>query len=341
MRLTPRSGIVVLVAGGLVLWFVLAWFSGSSTSKPSAPVAGTPDAEAIPSPPVGTAADMPVSSDDRRSDLSAAPADDADLHTLWSVLAPGARRGDPIAACQLATATVACAFQSSVVSARAADALQPADSTLRVFRDRLLDPAAAGGSGTGPSSINPADRRLLVETLTRCPPPTGAQIREARRFLRAAAQAGVPDAQALYVVGEPWMFWGGDLDDPIVEAWRSEAPAMLQRMLGAGHPDAPAILSQAYGRAHVISGLFAPDPVREAAYAHLSDRIAGRRLETSGRFSQLTPDQLMRARQISERLHERHYAGRRFDKPAHFALPSYRFATSQPVSETCRIPSTR
>lgn len=258
------------------------------------------------------------------------------LPDLWDNLAPKARRGDAIAACQLASATVRCAFEAST---RSVD-IGTSGGPLMALRRRVLDPTGAVETIGDPSRVSADTRARLDAERQRCPMPSAEQLSEARRLLRGAALAGVPDAQSIYALGELWAFWGEGFNDPVFDAWRNEAPSLLQRMLGEGHPDAPAILAQAYGSNQLISGLFEPDAVREAAYASLAERLAGRRLDLAGRFPLLTPRDVAKALDMAERLHARHYAGRRIENPAHYALPAYKHYGLPKSPGLCETPST-
>jgi hypothetical protein len=93
-----------------------------------------------------------------------------------------------------------------------------------------------------------------------------------------------------------------------------EAPIVLTRMLDAGHPEAPGLLAEAYGRDQLHGWLYPYDPMRAVAYGQLAQRIG----QTQGwavrfveiRRSALSPSQRAEADRLTEQWHAAHYAGR-------------------------------
>jgi hypothetical protein len=108
----------------------------------------------------------------------------------------------------------------------------------------------------------------------------------------------------------------GTMADPTFERWMEEAPIVLTRMLDAGHPEAPALLSEAYARDGFHGWLYPYDPMRAVAYGQLAQRI-GQRRSLGARFVEfrrprLTPAQRAEADRLAEQLFRERYAGRTF-----------------------------
>jgi hypothetical protein len=304
----------VLASGALLLMLVAAawWWidrgdaerdiGASTTTAPTAP-----QATSAPPPPANDTIEPPD-----------APAVGTPLPLLWESLAPAARAGHAPSACRLALTTLACASQADTRRfARSVPVALPA-SELEALQAFVADPvglAAEINRATSPE-LERRSQRLNDDIDRFCGPISPERRSEALALLRQAALAGVPDAQTAYVG------WGtyatamlqGTMADPTFERWMEEAPIVLTRMLDAGHPEAPGLLAEAYGRDHLHGWLYPYDPMRAVAYGQLARRI-GQRQGLAVHFveirrSALSASQRAEADRLTEQLHAAHYAGR-------------------------------
>lgn len=240
------------------------------------------------------------------------------LPSLWEALAPAARAGHAPSACRLALTTLACASQADTRRFSVSSPMGLPASELEALQAFVADPLGlAAEINRAPSpELDRRSERLNADIDRFCGPITAEQRSEALALLRQAALAGVPDAQTAYVG------WGtyatamlqGTMADPTFERWMEEAPVVLTRMLDAGHPEAPGLLAEAYGRDHIHGWLYPYDPVRAVAYGQLAQRI-GKTRSLAVRFveirrSALAASQRAEADRLTEQWHAAYYAGR-------------------------------
>ena len=309
MRMT-RS--VALASGALLLILAAAWWwidrgdaerdVGASTTATAAP-----KPTSAPRPPANDATPAPD-----------APALGTPLPSLWEALAPAARTGHAPSACRLALTTLACASQADTRRFSVSSPMGLPASELEALQAFVADPLglAAEINRAQSPELERRSERLNADIDRFCGPITAEQRSEALALLRQAALAGVPDAQTAYVG------WGtyatamlqGTMADPTFERWMQEAPVVLTRMLDAGHPEAPSLLAEAYGRDQLHGWLYPYDPMRAVAYGQLALRIRQRQ-GLAVRFveirrSALSASQRAEADRLTEQLHAAHYAGR-------------------------------
>ncbi|KFN50794.1 hypothetical protein [Arenimonas composti] len=132
-------------------------------------------------------------------------------------------------------------------------------------------------------------------------------------YLTRAARAGVTEAMLHYVDGrhlhrQKTYDW---LNHPGLDAWRRDAPAMLQRLLESGTPEAVFLYlvtsdGPDFG---LLAGIIPNDPERALAYRLLLRRLSGRRDDPPG-VSNSPPDRLVRARALAASMHARHFGDR-------------------------------
>ena len=303
----------VLASGALLLMLAAAAWWLIRMNDAVRDVGASTTATAAPKP---TSAPPPPETD--ATAVPNAPALGTPLPSLWEALAPAARAGHAPSACRLALTTLACASQADTRRfARSVPVALPA-SELEALQAFVADPvglAAEINRATSPELERRSER--LNDDIDRfCGPITAEQRSEALALLRQAALAGVPDAQTAYVG------WGsyatavmqGTMADPTFERWMEEAPIVLTRMLDAGHPEAPSLLAEAYGRDQLHGWLYPYDPMRAVAYGQLALRI-GQRQGLAVHFveirrSALSASQRAEVNRLTEQLHAAHYAGR-------------------------------
>lgn len=327
MRLSGRALVVVTVAAAALaaLW----WMGEANTALPAEHPAKPANA-----PPGSVDFAQRDAVDgariDRRPPL---PPPGTVLSELWTSLAPAARAGHAPSACRLAIDTLACESLAGIRDPFARLPEAPADGELGALQAFIADPAGVlaeihdGASAAKASDPGNAQRMEAFEAsiLRICGERSTQRRGEALELLRQAALAGIPDAQTAYVS------WGnggygmlpGAMAEPVFERWLQEAPTVLFRMLDAGHPEAPALLSEAYGRDAYHGFLFPFDPMRAVAYAQLARRIWGSGSLASGmleeRQAALPAELRLQADRLAEQLYREHYAGR----PAPSGDPSW------------------
>jgi hypothetical protein len=313
MRLSARTllglGATVLVAIAVTWRLAATGNAGTVTTRTTAaPTASTHSANRSETPGATYAADA-------RPPL---PPQGTPLPALWDALAPAARAGDGPSACRLALTTLNCASQDAVRRFGARLRTAPPQGELQALQAFVSDPMGVVSEmnrALAPETVNRFDR-MDAETTRFCGTIPDERRREAFALLRQAALAGVPDAQTAYVL------WGagitphmeGTMADPTFERWMEETPIVLTRMLDAGHPEAPGLLAEAYGRDHIHGWLYPYDPMRAVAYAQLARRI-GQTSPLGARFldlrrSTLSSSQRAEADHMTERLFAAHYADR-------------------------------
>lgn len=303
----------VLASGALLLMLVAAAWWLIRMNDAARDVGASTTATAAPKP---TSAPPPPETD--ATAVPNAPALGTPLPSLWEALAPAARAGHAPSACRLALTTLACASQADTRRYARPVPITSAMPELEALQAFVADPVglAAEINRAPPPELERRSERLNADIDRFCGPITAERRSEALALLRQAALAGVPDAQTAYVG------WGsyatavmqGTMADPTFERWMEEAPIVLTRMLDAGHPEAPSLLAEAYGRDQLHGWLYPYDPMRAVAYGQLARRIG----QTQGlavrfveiRRSALSASQRAEADRLTEQLHAAHYAGR-------------------------------
>ena len=192
--------------------------------------------------------------------------------------------GDAIAACQLAAELADC---------------------------RTREVLTRHTRGNPPEPVTPRCEQLLA-----------GHVDRHFELLRQAAHAGEPEAMLRYAMGEGFGISGDSfsyLRSPHFDAWRREAPAMLQSLLEAGYPEAVIYRMMANDSlmGGPMAGLIQPDPVQDRAYSELflllndDPNVAA----LMGIRNRSAADNLVdeQARQQAERWHQDHFRGQTFD----------------------------
>lgn len=104
-----------------------------------------------------------------------------------------------------------------------------------------------------------------------------ALIKQAPRYLAAAALSGEPEAMLRYAIGTHHGLAGqAFMSDPDFDQWRREAPGMLLRAAQSGRVEAVHYLDQAYRTDDTpLAGLVPNDPLQAHAWALLAFRLRG------------------------------------------------------------------
>ncbi|MCX7033310.1 MAG: hypothetical protein NT046_04985 [Arenimonas sp.] len=229
------------------------------------------------------------------------PPANAPIAAIAATLQQRADAGDSRAACRLAAELIRCR-QDAAYLAAVADPQSPMSD--RLARAGKLDEAIS------------LDERMLAksEQQQQCRALPKGLLDRAGDYLTQAARAGEPEAMILYVEGQHFPPVGmGRLADAGFEAWRRETPAMAQALLRRGEPEAVFILALAYADDEDwFGGLVPDDPVLSEAYSQLLRRLSGRVDPT--RPGALDADDLLRAHELAEDWHARHFDNRRIDR---------------------------
>jgi hypothetical protein len=302
---------------GIALVAGLVWMLRAGEALTPVPPTGEPVTDtAGPAPAEDEVLDGPTDADAVR--MRTPPPPSTPVPELWAQLGPAARAGDAPSACRLAIETLRCDrhLQTRAFSQRLPPAL-PADE-LAALEAFVADPTGILTAISAPANADTAatDRaqRLNEDIDRHCGTVATERRGEAFALLRQAALAGVPDAQATYVEAFTGMLQPGAMADPVFERWMDEAPTVMTRMLDAGHPDAPSLFAEAYGRDSFHGQLFPYDLMRSVAYGQLDQRIGNNR-SLAARFvdirrQALTPAQRDEADRLTAQLYAAHYAGR-------------------------------
>ena len=274
------------------------WWRGSGPTPPSAePLPAAHDDGLAQSVSVG---DVP-GNDSARMPAAPLPPVNAPIAAIATTLQQRADAGDSRAACRLAAELIRCR-QDAAFLAAVADPKSPMSD--RLARAGKLDEA-----------ISLDERMLLMsEQQQQCRALPEGLLDRAGEYLAAAARAGEPEAMILYVEGQHFAPTGmGRLADPGFDAWRRETPAMAQALLRRGEPEAVFILALAYGDDEDwFGGLVPDDPLLSEAYSQLLRRLSGR--ADASRPSTLDAEDLLRARELAEDWHARHFDNRRIER---------------------------
>lgn len=140
--------------------------------------------------------------------------------------------------------------------------------------------------------------------------PADIRAREAD-YLTAAAHAGIPEAMLRYVDGHH-LFIASSHDfiaHPGFDAWRRDAPAMLQRLFRSGNADSVMLLWMATSADYSpLAGLIPDDPEQALAYRHLMHRLRGSDERVPARG--VDDATRARARALGDRWHQQYFGGR-------------------------------
>ena len=208
------------------------------------------------------------------------PLADAPVAQIYGGLKQRADAGDAHAACRLAIELIRCRNLP--------------------LMEAVTDMPAGGGDNEDAAARNGklaeanffADAKLgVIQARRNCRDVSRGQIALAPAYLHQAARAGLGDAIVRYADGQAFdpraMF--GVLHDPLLDAWRREAPTLVLQALRQGNPSAVFLLYSAYsGDSSLFGGLIPDDPVQARAYRILVERLLSR---TSRPDSSLTPEQ--------------------------------------------------
>jgi hypothetical protein len=312
MRLSARTKMGLVAT--ILLAVTVAWRLGTPVDA-EAVASRTTTPQPAPTRPTA-ASEGPIAAEAAQA-RTQLPPQGTPLPALWDTLGRAARAGDAPSACRLALTTLNCAAQDAGRRFRARLRTAPPQGELQAMQAFVADPLglSAEVNRAVTAELEQRIERLDVETERFCGPISEERRSEAFALLRQAALSGVPDAQTAYVL------WGagftplmeGTMAEPTFERWLEEAPTILARMLDAGHPDAPGLLAEGYGRDGRHGWLYPSDPMRAVAYGQLAQRI-GQARTLGARFldirrSALSSSQRADADRLAERLFTEKYAG--------------------------------
>lgn len=234
------------------------------------------------------------------------PPRDARLPDIATNLQSRADAGDRKAACRLGIELLRCDRLLKVQADKSVDGIVVAELALEA--QGKLDQANEY------ASVN----LRYYELAEACSALPGDLLAQGPRYLRQAALAGEPEAMLRYADGQS-LDWGNGyryLRTPEFDLWRTEAPAILQRALSAGRPEAVHLLHQAYSNDQgTLQSLFAQDPMRAHAYFMLQRRLFGssRVLPEALVPEALDAGQLRQAEQLADQWFESAFQNQRLD----------------------------
>lgn len=293
----------VLALLGGVAWWALGRGASSAGTAP-APAASTTGR--------GWAEESawPASAPDaiRSTHLPPLPPANQPIDATASALLARADAGDPVAACRLGEALLRCRDLAAWEAADARGGTDMAESFAR--------------SGNLRAAVAIDEQRLWrLEQLARCDALDDGLRKRGPEYLARAARAGNRHAMVLYGSGLHIDPQGGFAATPEFDAWRREAPAMLQRALRAGEPSAVMALLMGYqDDMGFHSALIPDDPERAYAFSLLAGRLFGR--PQADVYSQdLDAAAIARAGELAKQMHEQYFGGRQFGADRVFATP--------------------
>jgi hypothetical protein len=311
-------GLAMLAAGTLLLSW---WRSG--TAPPSAqvtPIAASPGQGEVAATPRSNG--HPPARTNPPPSSAALPPGDTPLPALIAQLQPRADAGDSLAACRLGVELLRCDANDYAVA----------------FHQRHSSGFVREKDAKGQLALaNQVEEQHLreLELQIQCRQLPQDMRSRGSDYLVQAARAGEPEAMIRYAVGE---HWGLNLDDFLADghfdAWRREAPGMLQRAMEAGDPRAPVMLMSAFlDDLSPHTGLVADDPVRGLAFQMLHLRLAGR----PSPKSRLSAAETAQAETLAAELHQRHFGNRRLDSAEQaFLRPLFSAGSDGQEPEFCR-----
>jgi hypothetical protein len=288
---TLRLALLVVLALCAAAWFFIVPERAVTTAA-QAPSSAIPTPPPSPVPPTVPSAPLP-------------PAD-TPLPLVFKSLQARADAGDPKSACRLGIELLRC---------------QTLETFGRITTSRL---AFEEREATERGDLAQADERArthlhhlaVAKECARLPPGV---IEQGPRYLRQAALAGEPEAMLRYAAGQGFepLKWHAFLRSPDLDAWRREAPAMVERSLASGRPEAAYLLWSAYADGESrLSGLIPDDPIQARAHRLLMERLWDTG-QTPGPPAQdapaLSPAQEQQAASLASEWHLRHFKAARFD----------------------------
>ena len=331
-RLPLAAAITVLLAASLSAW---TFWKQPTTTPATAPAAApspetTPAAPAAASDPDEHAAPAPAI--DVSTALPPMPEPGLPLAETVAALAARADAGDNVAACRVGAELARCAWSAWRYPGPQADA----------SRHMALDAEANGRTTEAERSLRLADE--LEAAAIACADVPDAYRGRAARYLRQAALAGEPEAMLRYADGDdlfPAMSYDW-LRSPDLDPWRRDAPALLQRSLQAGRPEAVLLLARAHVDSFSALGGLVPDDDAEARrWRALARRLLGEEADVALEDTVVPPadadaDRIAEAE--AEALHARLFAGRRWalaDLVPSSTIGAAAFATSLAPGSQC------
>lgn len=282
--------------GLLALWAAVLVVAAVMFLRPRpAPVAeDAPAAEPVaPAPASASARAFPQH---RSADAATLPPHDAPLTQVIGPLQARADAGDSLAACRLAMELLRC------------ERVNAAIAKFDGIKRSLEDMESAGMLAHAQSLADQLSWDLTLKEQCSALP---ANLRtRTSDYLTQAARAGEPEAMLHYADAAHL----GNLEGLALhrtadfDAWRRDAPAMLQRALQAGRAEAVQMLRLAYQIDYSpLGGIIEDDPVDAQAYTLMFNRLSQTReiIDVS-----LDPQQLAKARALADERYQRYFSSR-------------------------------
>jgi hypothetical protein len=246
----------------------------------------------IPPPDIATQGESPKTPATRSIEIL--PPQDAPLAQIIAPLQQRADSGDRKAACRLALELLRCDFVASWAELEA--------NTGADYEAELLSKGKIAAADAAALS-----KLQQLERLIDCRAVPEALKARGAHYLVQAARAGEPEAMLRYADGQHWGPDGrGILSDPSFDAWRREAPVMLQRALEAGYPDAAFYLQIAHvSDVGFMASLIENDPEKALAAQYLYTRLFGGRGMGVNRGPDAAAQQ--RARELAAQWHRNYF----------------------------------
>lgn len=224
---------------------------------------------------------------------------DAPLASTFDTLKHQADIGDANAACRLAVELIECRD----LPLRPGSSGQPGDGS-----DAETEFALQGNLGAANNMAQMKVNVLLARE--HCEGINASQILLAPTYLHQAALAGVPDAMLRFADAMAFdpMKGFGMFRNPVFDAWRREAPGMMERRLEQGDLRAITPMFAAYtSDSSPLAGLVPDDPARGYALELLLARIHG---HVARQPNQLRPEQIRWAQAEASRMHRDYFHDR-------------------------------
>ena len=300
MRLRTRVLLLTVVLLPVVLFLLFrVWqhLPGQAFSGPATPTA-TPPATAQEVPPGRTVQAAKAA----RAPLPPADAPITDIATSLQIRADA---GDSLAACRLGMELLRCQQVPDEFADQHFQELERQEKYNRENGDTQRAERIAAG------------RRASLEIRAACREIPKTLRDRAHHSLRQAALAGEPDALLRYASGESLGLMGrfDRLTSPDLDAWRREAPELLQRALAAGQPEAVQLLAEAHrpgdeATTTIIGWVIPNDPIQAHAYSLLQRQLSGGISPPGQRpVTGLDETGFARAESLAEDLRQRHFDG--------------------------------
>lgn len=306
-RLPLAAAITVLLAAALSVWTLWKQPTTAPATAPSdVPSTGTTTAAPVAAPERREQPEPTVLAFDASAALPPMPEPGLPLADAVAALAARADAGDNAAACRVGSELARCA----------ALAWRQPGPQAETLRETALNEEAKGRTAEAESMVRFADE---LEAATRdCAGVPDAYRGRAARYLRQAALAGEPEAMLRYADGDdlfPAMTYDW-LRSPDLDPWRRDAPALLQRSLEAGRPEAVLMLARAHAdNISALGGLIPDDVAQARRWRALARRLLGAESDAALENTPAPPadaaaDRIAEAE--AEALHARLFDGRRW-----------------------------